>query len=454
MGGGTPARLQQRHRGQGRTQRRSCHPVQGRRAGTGGRAPRAAGDRAGHRRRRTDDRGRPRQPHRVHVPHPGRLPAALRDAGRLAGPDADHHRHGRPRALRERGPARRRRPAWPCSASSWGSWRRPCSAWPSARWWAGWPAGPSGSTTSRSRGHRPARSRSCPGPSRSSPATGASRRRRSCSGSASTRSPRTPCSASPTSGPSWSSSCATTPAGSVPTRAPSASGSGPSTSAAPTPSASCSSSSAIPRSCWAPSARPSRSACAPGSDALIAVVVGFVDHTVDRAAAGLMSGGGQIAEAVRRRRLEAGSEDVFLERLLGLSLTRAEVERGRAFVSGVIEREGDEGLSRLWRSARALPTPPGGRRPRSVAGPPRGRRGRATGDLRFASAASQAPGGGRSSWSLSARRRSFTLERTRAPGSAAVAGPRGCAATPRRRTRARPPPARSRSGSPRSWGSG
>jgi uncharacterized protein (DUF2342 family) len=86
--------------------------------------------------------------------------------------------------------------------------------------------------------------------------------------------------------------------------------------------------------------------------------VGFVDHTVDRASAGLMASGGQIAEAVRRRRLEAGSEDVFLERLLGLSLTRAQVERGRTFVDGVIEREGDEGLSRLWGSARALPTPP------------------------------------------------------------------------------------------------
>ena len=95
----------------------------------------------------------------------------------------------------------------------------------------------------------------------------------------------------------------------------------------------------------------------PRLDALVAVVVGFVDHTVDRAAAGLMASGGQIAEAVRRRRLEAGSEDVFLERLLGLSLTRAQVERGRAFVAGVIEREGDGGLSRLWTSARALPTP-------------------------------------------------------------------------------------------------
>jgi uncharacterized protein (DUF2342 family) len=95
----------------------------------------------------------------------------------------------------------------------------------------------------------------------------------------------------------------------------------------------------------------------PQLDALVAVVVGFVDHTVDQAAGHVMSSGGRIAEAVRRRRLEAGSEDVFLERLLGLSLTRAQVDRGVAFVEGVIEREGEAGLARLWTSARALPTP-------------------------------------------------------------------------------------------------
>jgi putative hydrolase len=95
----------------------------------------------------------------------------------------------------------------------------------------------------------------------------------------------------------------------------------------------------------------------PRLDALVAVIVGFVDHTVDRAAGQVMSSGGQIAEAVRRRRLEAGSDDVFLERLLGLSLTRAQVDRGVTFVEGVIEREGEGGLSRLWSSARALPTP-------------------------------------------------------------------------------------------------
>jgi putative hydrolase len=95
----------------------------------------------------------------------------------------------------------------------------------------------------------------------------------------------------------------------------------------------------------------------PQLDALVAVVIGFVDHTVDQAAAGLMTNSGRIAEAVRRRRLEAGSEDRFLERLLGLSLTREQVERGVSFVAGVIEREGEAGLARLWTSARALPTP-------------------------------------------------------------------------------------------------
>ena len=48
---------------------------------------------------------------------------------------------------------------------------------------------------------------------------------------------------------------------------------------------------------------------------------------------------------------------MFLERLLGLSLTRAQVGRGVAFVEGVIERAGEDGLSRLWTSAQALPTP-------------------------------------------------------------------------------------------------
>jgi putative hydrolase len=95
----------------------------------------------------------------------------------------------------------------------------------------------------------------------------------------------------------------------------------------------------------------------PRLDALVAVIVGYIDHAVDHTAQQVMGSGGRIAEAVRRRRLETGSDDVFLERLLGLSLTRAQVDRGVTFVEGVIEREGEAGLGRLWTSVRALPTP-------------------------------------------------------------------------------------------------
>ena len=43
--------------------------------------------------------------------------------------------------------------------------------------------------------------------------------------------------------------------------------------------------------------------------------------------------------------------------LFGLDLDQAQVDRGRAFVAGVVERAGEEGLGRLWSPARNLPTP-------------------------------------------------------------------------------------------------
>jgi uncharacterized protein (DUF2342 family) len=93
----------------------------------------------------------------------------------------------------------------------------------------------------------------------------------------------------------------------------------------------------------------------PRLDALVAVIIGFVDHTVDTAGRGLLATASRIAEAARRRRVEADESDIFVERLLGLTLTQAAVERGQTFIAGVVERGGD--LSRLWTSARALPTP-------------------------------------------------------------------------------------------------
>jgi putative hydrolase len=95
----------------------------------------------------------------------------------------------------------------------------------------------------------------------------------------------------------------------------------------------------------------------PSLDAMLALVIGYVDHAVDRAAARLLGAGSAISEAVRRRRVETSPEDLFVERLLGLRLDRQQVERGRSFVRGVVERGGDESLVRLFSSERALPTP-------------------------------------------------------------------------------------------------
>ena len=64
-----------------------------------------------------------------------------------------------------------------------------------------------------------------------------------------------------------------------------------------------------------------------------------------------------LAEAVRRRRVEADPSDRFVERLFGLELTQTAYDRGNAFVAGVVERAGDDGLVRLWQSERTLPTP-------------------------------------------------------------------------------------------------
>jgi len=102
---------------------------------------------------------------------------------------------------------------------------------------------------------------------------------------------------------------------------------------------------------------PEQEAMAPSLDALVDVVIGYVDHVVDRVASRLIPGSSQITEAIRRRRVEASAQDQFVEQLLGLQLNRRAVQRGRAFIDGVIERAGDDGLSKLFTSRSALPTP-------------------------------------------------------------------------------------------------
>jgi putative hydrolase len=93
-------------------------------------------------------------------------------------------------------------------------------------------------------------------------------------------------------------------------------------------------------------------------ETLLATVAGYVDHIVDTVGHGLVGSHGRIAEALRRRRVESSEGTRFAERLLGLQLGAAQYDKGQAFVHGVVERAGAEGLARLWTSERELPTPP------------------------------------------------------------------------------------------------
>jgi putative hydrolase len=95
----------------------------------------------------------------------------------------------------------------------------------------------------------------------------------------------------------------------------------------------------------------------PRLDALVAVIEGYVDHVVDVAGTRLLGSYGALGEAVKRRRVERGEGDAFLERMFGLELGQGQYDRGAAFVKGVVERGGEDALARLWVSERELPTP-------------------------------------------------------------------------------------------------
>lgn len=96
----------------------------------------------------------------------------------------------------------------------------------------------------------------------------------------------------------------------------------------------------------------------PRLEAVIAVVVGYVDHVMDTVGERLISSYPMITEALRRRRVEADESDRFVARLFGLEIGQGTYDGGAAFVDGVVERAGTEALEQLWVGERFLPTPP------------------------------------------------------------------------------------------------
>ena len=102
---------------------------------------------------------------------------------------------------------------------------------------------------------------------------------------------------------------------------------------------------------------PQQEALLPYLEALVAVIIGFVDYTMDQIGNDLIPSYPMMTEALRRRRVETGEADRFVEKILGLNLTQEQVDRGVSFIDGVVDRVGSKGLDRLWVDESNLPTP-------------------------------------------------------------------------------------------------
>ena len=83
----------------------------------------------------------------------------------------------------------------------------------------------------------------------------------------------------------------------------------------------------------------------------------YVDHVTSSVAETLTSSPAALREAWYRYRIEEGKGEMAFAGLFGLDVGQDEVDRGRAFVSGVIERAGEDALTRLWTDEVDLPTP-------------------------------------------------------------------------------------------------
>lgn len=103
---------------------------------------------------------------------------------------------------------------------------------------------------------------------------------------------------------------------------------------------------------------PEQAALEPELDAAVAVTIGAIDWVVDAVSVRIIGGNAlQIAEAVRRRRAETSPDDIFVERLLGIRLGAEQTARGKAFVQGVVDRAGENGLEPFFTDPAAVPTP-------------------------------------------------------------------------------------------------
>jgi uncharacterized protein (DUF2342 family) len=85
-------------------------------------------------------------------------------------------------------------------------------------------------------------------------------------------------------------------------------------------------------------------------------LVAVIDHFSSAVGARVLGDNRQVVEALRRRRLERDEGSRLIEHLLGIGVDQAGLDQGRAFVGGVLERAGHDGLLALFSGEGQLPT--------------------------------------------------------------------------------------------------
>ena len=89
---------------------------------------------------------------------------------------------------------------------------------------------------------------------------------------------------------------------------------------------------------------------------LLVPLAGVIEYGVAVIGARMLGDNRQVMEAWRRRRNAPADAVRSLATLLGLQLSKADLEASGGFVGGVLQRVGSDGLAALWESEANLPT--------------------------------------------------------------------------------------------------
>jgi uncharacterized protein (DUF2342 family) len=85
-------------------------------------------------------------------------------------------------------------------------------------------------------------------------------------------------------------------------------------------------------------------------------LIAVIDYFSSAIGARMLGDNRQVVEALRRRRLDRDDGARLIEHLLGIGVDQVGLDSGRAFVGGVLERAGHDGLSALFAGEGSLPT--------------------------------------------------------------------------------------------------